>query len=120
MFSKKKIHFWRLAFIFAGITILILFFQWSAPNQQKAAMMNTSMGEMMKSMQLSNVNIRDLVKGSNDMTQGSSSSSSSTDSHHSEDQSNILRMSTLTTAIIFLSLPLIIGGTIILTIIWIK
>lgn len=123
MFNKKKIHFWRLAFLFAGITILVLFFQWSAPNQQKAAMMNTSMGDMMKSMQLSNVNIRDLVKG-NDMAQsssnGSNSSSGSTDSHHSDENSRILKMSFLTTAIIFLSLPLIIGGTIILTIIWIK
>jgi hypothetical protein len=119
MFDKKKMHFWRLAFIFAGFTILVLFFQWSYPKEQKAAMMNVSMGQMMKNMQLSNVNIRDLVKG-NEMAQSSSSSSNSTSSHHEDGNSNIVNMSFLTTAILFLLLPFIIGGSIILTIIWIK
>lgn len=132
MFDKKKMNFWRLAFIFAGITILVLVFEWSSPKQQKAAMMNVSMGQMMKNMQLSNLNIRDLVKGS-EMTQSPSSTSnsttslsndgnsSSTDIHHDEEEnSKIVKMSFYSTAIIFLLLPFIIGGSIILAIIWIK
>ena len=131
MFDKRKMNFWRLAFIFAGITILVLFFQWSSPKEQKATMMNVSMGQMMRNMQLSNLNIRDLVKGS-EMTQSPSSTSnsasslsndgnsSSTSIHHDDENSKMVKMSFLTTAILFLLLPFIIGGSIILTIIWIR
>lgn len=115
MFDKKKIDFWRLTFIFGGITIITLFFLWSSPNKQSAKMMNASMGNMMKSMHLNNPSIYSILnmpRASRQMTEMAS--------HHQNQDSIVYKLGIVTTSIIFLLIPFIVGGSIILTIVWIK
>lgn len=119
VFDKKKLNFWRLAFIFIGLTLSILFFLWSSPQEPKAQMMNVSMGNMMKQMHVSNTTIYDLFTNGETQNQ-TQNQSSNTDSHHQGQESGIVKLNFLTTAIIFFLLPLIIGGSIILAIVWFK
>lgn len=115
MFDKKKLNFWRLAFIFIGITVLILFMLWSSPQTNKASMMDSSMGNMMKSMHVSNIKIYDLFSISDDTEQMNQMTQM-----HSNQAPIIYKLSFLTTSIIFILLPFIIGGTIILALVWFK
>ena len=113
MFHKKKLNFWRLAVIYTGITAAILLLLWNSPNESKSAMMDGSMGSMMKSMHMQNTTIYDLL-GNPEAQQ----ESDQTASHH--ENSPVYNMGVLTTGVVFLLLPIIIGGSIILAIIWIK
>jgi hypothetical protein len=115
MFNKKKLNFWRLSFIFIGITVLILFMLWSSPQAGKAAMMNTSMGNMMKSMHVSNIYIYDLFGQSEHPQQ-----MAGMNQMHTNQAPIIYKLSFVTTSIIFILLPFIIGGTIILALVWFK
>lgn len=115
MFDKKKLNFWRLAVVFLGITLITLFFLWNSPKQKKAEMMNVSMGSMAKSMHLSNITIYNLLQ-SEKMEQNMMS----TENHHQNQPFSLLNMSFITTGAIFLLLPFIIGGSIILAIVWLK
>lgn len=119
VFGKKKLNFWRLAFIFLGLTITVLFFLWRAPQEPKAQMMDSSMGNMMKQMHLSNAAIYDLLTNGEAQSQ-TQNQSSIADSHHEGQGEGIIKLNFLTTATIFFLLPLIIGGSIILAIVWIK
>lgn len=122
MFDKKKLNFWRLAIIFLGFTEVTLIALWLSPQEQKAAMMTGSMATMSK-MHLENVSIYDLVGSlENDMGSSSASQSQTEDSsqHHEEEASSVKTMGIITTIIIFALLPLILFGTIILAIVWIK
>ena len=114
MFSKKKLNFWRLSFIFIGITVSILFMLWSLPQESKAAMMNTSMGNMMKSMHVSN-NIYDFFGQSEHGQQMNEMSET-----HSNQAPIIYKLSFVTTSFIFILLPFIIGGSIILALVWFR
>jgi hypothetical protein len=119
VFDKKKINFWRLAFIFTGLTIVTLVLLWSSPQFPKAGSMDGSMGNMMKDMHVSSKTIYDLFateKGQNQMKE----SMKEMHSHHQGQAPVIYKLNFLSTAIIFFLLPFIIGGTIILTIVWIK
>jgi hypothetical protein len=113
MFDKKKLNFWRLAVLFTGMTITILFLLWSSPYKSKSAMMNSTMGTMMKSMHASNLSINGLLQNPSAQQQATS-----TEQHH--ENSPVYKIGILTSSIVFLLLPLLIGGSIILTIIWIK
>jgi hypothetical protein len=113
MFDKKKLNFWRLAVLYIGITASILLLLWSSPFKSPSAMMNGTMGNMMKGMHTSNITIYDLL-GNPEVQQQVNEMAS----HH--DHSPAYNMGVLTTGIVFLLLPLIIGGSIILAIIWIK
>ena len=115
MFNKKKLNFWRLVFIFSGIVIIALFFEWTSPQKEKASMMTQSMGNTAKGMHLSNPTIYDLL-GKPEMSQQARDMSS----HHPDEPTNIERMGVLTTIIIFGLLPFIIGGAVVLAIVWIK
>ncbi len=114
MFDKKKINFLRLAVIFSSFIIITLFFLWSAPNKQQASMMPGSMGNTMAKEHLNNITIYDLLK----LDEMKEQANSSTEAHH--DNSALFQISSLTTGIIFLLLPLIVGGSIVLAIVWIK
>lgn len=116
MFDQKKLNFWRLAVIFAGFTGITLLSLWMAPREPKASMMNESMATMAK-MHLENVTIYDLTGPSE---QGNQTSSSDSTQHHKDESSGTKTMGIVTTLIIFGILPLLICGTIILAIIWIK
>lgn len=114
MFDKGKLNFWRLTVLFLGMTITILFLLWSSPNKSKSAMMDSSMGSMMKNMHASNLNIYGLLQNpSNEQSQASN-----TAEHHKD--SAAYKIGVLSSSIVFLLLPLLIGGSIILAIIWIK
>jgi hypothetical protein len=113
MFDKKKLNFWRLAVIFTGITITILYLLWSSPNKSKSAMMDGSMGSMMKSMHISNLTVNGLLSNPKAPKQ-----TADTEAHHQD--SPIYKTAVVVTATVYLLLPLVIGGSIILAIIWIR
>jgi hypothetical protein len=115
MFDKKKINFWRLAFIFTALIVMILVFEWNSPQEKKAQMMDKSMGSMMNQMHVTNATIYDLF--SKNDNQGSMNEMSS---HHPGQSEMIFKLNFISTAIIFFLLPLIIGGAIILGIVWIR
>lgn len=115
MFEKKKLNFWRLSFLFAGFTLITLIILWSSPKETPSQMMSGSMGNMMQEMHLGDITIYDLFE-----TESSKDQMGDMQSHHQERPSIIVNMSFLTAAVIFLLLPLIIGGAIILAIVWIK
>ncbi|HYE84476.1 MAG TPA: hypothetical protein VEG39_20225 [Clostridia bacterium] len=113
MLNKKKMHFWRLTLIFGVFTLITLFLLWSGTPMQNAGMMDNSMGSMMKSMHLSNITIYDLFD-----TMNSQQAMSAMNSHHLNQAPAIYQLSFLTTGIIFVLLPFIIGGAILLGIVW--
>lgn len=121
MLDKKKLNFWRLAVIFMGFTIITLTALWLSPQENKATMMNESMANM-ASMHLENITIYDLVGSSDTDVSSSDSATTQTDSsqHHEGETSGVEALGIITTIIIFALLPLLICGTIILAIVWIK
>ena len=119
MFDKKKLNFWRLAFLFGGLAVITLFLLWSSPQESKAQMMDGSMGSMMKQMHVSNVTIYDLL-GKGGQQGQMEEQMSEMHSHHQDQAPIIYKLNYLSTAAIFLLLPLIIGGSIILAIVWLK
>jgi hypothetical protein len=119
MFDKKRINFWRLCFVFSGITIITLVLLWSSPKLPKAQMMDGSMGNMMKQMHVQGKTIYDLFSSDNGQSQ-MKENMKEMHSHHQGQSPVIYKLNFLSTAIIFILLPLILGGAIILTIVWIK
>ena len=115
MFNRKKMHFWCLVLLFGALILITLFSLWSNAPMQKAGMMDSSMGNMMKSMHLSNITIYDLFGAIN-----SQKEIGATESHHLDQTPVIYQLSLLTTSIIFVLLPFIIGGAILLGIVWIR
>ena len=119
MFDKRKLNFWRLAFLFTGFAIITLFLLWNSPQEKQAQMMDGSMGNMMKQMHVSNITIYDLL-GKGGRQGQMEEQMSEMHSHHQGQAPIIYKVNYLSTALIFLLLPLIIGGSIILAIVWIK
>lgn len=115
MFDKKKIPFWRLSFISIAFIFITLVALWNSPQEPNAQMMGESMGNMMKTMHLENVTIYDLFSNETDNSQ-----MSEMQSHHQSQSSVIYNFNFISTAAIFLLLPFIIGGSIVLAIVWIK
>lgn len=115
MFDKKKLNFWRLAVIFSGVVAVSLFFLWASPHEPKADMMTESMGSIASGMHLSNATIYDLLQKPEMSGQTQDMST-----HHPDETTSMMRTGTAATIIIFGLLPFIIGGTIILAIVWIK
>ena len=115
MFEKKKLNFWRLAYFFIGLSAIVLFLLWSKPYEAPAQMMGSSMGNMMKDMHVTSSTIYDLFTKSEN-----SSQMNEMHKHHQEQSPIVYKMNFLSTAIIFLLLPFIIGGAIILTIVWMR
>lgn len=118
MFNQKKLNFWRLTFIFTAFTILTLVLLWSGPQEPKAEMMADSMGSMMKQMHLSGITIYDLQRPAEQSDQAGGLSN--TVSHHENQQEDLVILNLWTTGVVFLLIPLIIGGSIILAIVWKK
>lgn len=117
---NKKLNFWRLAIIFAGITAITLMLLWSFPQEPQAQMMDTSMGNMMKGMQDKNLTIYDLFDAPEAQSEQSQAGHGGDTLSHHQNQSVMVSLNFLSTAIIFLLLPLIIGGAIMLAIAWIR
>jgi hypothetical protein len=118
MFDKKKQNFWRLAVIFIGLIVITLSSLWLSPQGKKAVMMNESMANMAK-MHLTDVTIYDLLNSSEmDMSSGSSLTESTMNS--SDDKAETETLGMVSTLIVFGFLPLLIGGIVILGIVWIE
>lgn len=115
MFDKSKLNFWRLVFIFGGLIAVVLGVLWSSQREPDSQMMNSNMGSMMKSEHLKNTTIYDLLKNPIQENQ-----MGETQNHHQSQATNIVNLSFISTAVIFLLLPFIIGGAITLMILWIK
>lgn len=119
MIDKKKIHFVRLSLIFGVIVLLTLTHEWSKAQswQTGSSMMSETMGMMMTSMHLKNVNINDLIQQSESQENANSTSMSS---HHNAQDSELGRMHYFTTLSIVMLLPFLVAGTIFLSIVWLK
>jgi hypothetical protein len=91
--------------------------EWSKPQPMEAAagMMNDSMGNMMSSMHLGNVNISDLL-----YQEERQEAATGMSSHHSEEDSELKRIHYFTTLSIIILLPFIVAGTAFLSIVWLK
>lgn len=116
-FDKKKILFWRVAFVFAALTITVLIILWNSPREQNTQMMEVSMGNMMKQMHVSNITIYDLMRNMEIPSQ-KKAQISEMHSHHQGQATVIYKLNFLSTATVFLLLPFIIGGAVILAIVW--
>jgi hypothetical protein len=122
MFDKKKLNFWRLAVIFSGFTVITLIALYLSPQEKKASMMNESMANM-ASMHLEDITIYDLIGSPNtDMSSGGAAQSATKtgEEHHEDGTSSVMVAGIISTVIIFTLLPLLICGTVILAIVWIK
>jgi hypothetical protein len=119
MFDKKKLNFWRLSLGFGGLVLIALMFLWSGPQEPKAQMMTGSMGNMMADMHGKNITIYDFFV---DVApeEHSSGQADNHESHHEDAPSAMRTANFLTTAIIFLLLPVILGGSIALAIVWFR
>jgi hypothetical protein len=115
MFDPKKRNFWRLALFFSALVIITLVILWQAPGEPVASMMPDSMGNMLKQMHLNNITIYDLFKSDAMQAQ-----MQAMPGHQPGQLRFSLQLSALTTTTIFLLLPFIIGGAVILGIVWIK
>lgn len=113
MFHKKKLNFWRLAILFIGFTVTILLLLWNSPTIPKPAMMNGTMGDTMRGMHTSNITIYDLL-GNSEVKQQVAEK----EEHHAK--SPVYAIGVWTTGVIFLLMPFILGGSVILAIIWMK
>lgn len=117
MIDKKKQHFFSLFLIFGMIVLFTLMNEWSKPQPLEAAssMMNGSMGNMMSSMHLGNVNINDLL-----YQEESQEAATGMSSHHSAEDSELRRIHYFTTLSMIILLPFIVAGTAFLSIVWLK
>lgn len=116
MFNKKKLNFWRLSLGFAGLVLISLMFLWSGPQAPKAQMMTDSMGKIMLNMHGKDITIYDFFVD----TAPEEHQSGEADNHHEDASSAKRTVNFLTTAIVFLLLPLILGGSIVLAIAWLR
>lgn len=115
MISKKKLHFLQLAFVFTAITICTLLYDWSNNMNlsNSMSMMSQSMGNMMSSMHLKNTQLSDLISYKEQEQSNMSMS-------HEPKEGYIKEIHYITTIVIVILLPFIIGGTVFLAITWIK
>lgn len=119
MFDKKKLNFWRLFIGFGGLVLIALMFLRTGPQEPTAQMMTGSMASMMANMHGSNITLNDFF-ATVDSADQSSGEADTHASHHEGAPSIMKTTNYLTTAIIFLLLPLILGGSILLAIAWFK
>lgn len=118
MAKNKKQNFWLLAIVFTGITIVALHIEWNTPKGPKAAMMNQSMGNMMKGEHLRNITFTQLLE--NNQPENMMGNGAGHTSHHGEMDQMLFGIHRVTTLLIFLLIPFILGGTIFLAIVWLK
>lgn len=118
MISKKKLHFYQLSFIFTSVIIISLLYNWGyiGNNTKSENMMTESMGNMMSSMHLSNIELSDLfISESKNMNMDNNSAS-----HHKESSSYKKDIYYVTTIVIIVLTPFIAAGAVFLSIVWIK
>jgi hypothetical protein len=117
LLKNKKLPFYKLSFISIGVVVITLLINWGyfLPMEKTESMMAKSMGNMMSSMHLKNIKLSDLFVAEAE-NKSSISSNNSTETTISYKKG----IHYITTITIIVLLPLIIGGTVFLTIVWIK
>lgn len=117
MLNRKKLHFYQLSFVFGALIIITLLFQRELTSRIEPSedMMTQSMGNMMSSMHLKNINLTSLFASERESKSDMNMSSS-----HESNNSVIKGIHYVTTITIVALLPFIIAGVIFLAIIWIK
>ena len=115
---RRKLNFWRLAFIFTIFVAITLAVLWSVP-QEPVSQMESSMSGMMKEAQGRNITIYDLFSGAEENPANNSDQENAAASHH-EEKEEMNRLNTLLTSVVFILIPVIVGGAIVLAILWIK
>lgn len=120
MINKKKLHFYQLSFIFTSIVVISLLYNWGYIGNAKKSesMMTQSMGNMMSSMHLKNIELSDLFKVESKNINSNSANNST--SHHEGNSSYKKDIYYITTIVIIVLTPFIVSGAIFLTIVWIK
>ena len=117
MLKNKKLHFYQLCFVSIGVVVITLLINWGyfSPTEKTESMMAKSMGNMMSSMHLKNAKLSDLF-----VAEAQKQSSVSTNYSNEMTISHTKKIYYITTITIIVLLPLIIAGTVFLTIVWIK
>lgn len=118
MAKSKKQNFWLLVIVFTGITMVALQLEWNSPRGPEAAMMNQSMGNMMRGEHLQNITLSQLL--SNNQPENMMGNASGHSEHHGEMDQMLFGINRVTTLLIFSLIPLILGGTVFLVVIWLK
>jgi len=112
---RKKLNFWRLAFISAALVILTLMSVGHFSHPGNRSPMDASMGNMMKKEHAAGIGIYDLFGAPETSPQ-----MEQMHEHHRNQSGLIVATHVLTTGVILVLLPLMVAGTIILAIAWIK
>ena len=117
MLNKRKLPFYKLSFISFGIVVITLLLNWGyfSPTEKTESMMTKSMGGMMSSMHFKNIKLSDLFAA-----EAEKKSSMSSNNSNEMTISHTQKIYYVTTITIIVLLPLIIAGTVFLTIVWIK
>ena len=125
--KKGSEHFYQLLLVFGTIIIFTQFFMWGDirnRNASKDAMMSGTMGDMMSSMHLKNIGLKDLFKSESENRKVSKSVSKIKENDHSSmhgESGGIMKnIHYVTTISIIILLPIIIAGAAFLAIMWIK
>jgi ABC-type sugar transport system permease subunit len=120
MFNKQKKPFWQLTSVFAVIVVVVLALSWGY-RTGNVAQMNHTMADMMKDEHLGNTTIRDLFTfEAEDSTEAPTTDNNSEHTGHHEQNSRLYATHIVTTALLVLSLPIIVAGSIFLAIAWPK
>lgn len=118
MIKSKKRSFWLLTIVFAGITMVALQMEWSSFRGPESTMMNQSMGNMMRQEHLGNTTLPHLL--AYNAPENMAGQSSGHSNHHGETDRMMFGINRVTTVVIFSLIPLILGGAVMLAVIWIK
>lgn len=114
MLRGNKQPFWHLCLIFGSITLLIAGLSLGYGQNQINGMMSDSMGNMMKTMELSEVTIQDIIRQYEPSVNGQDQEHSG---HHDE-AGSMKMIHDFSISTIVLLLPLILAGSLFLTIAW--
>ncbi|MCL6606357.1 MAG: hypothetical protein K6T94_26110 [Paenibacillus sp.] len=118
MFNKQKKPFWQLCSVFAVIVGLVLAISWGN-RTENVAQMNHSMANMMRDEHLGNATVQDLFSSETSDSAEVATDNGEHTGHHSQ-EGKLYTMHIITTAMLVLSLPIILAGTVFLAIVWPK
>lgn len=118
MFNKQKRPFWQLCSVFGVIIGLVLALSWGNRTED-VAQMNHSMADMMKDEHLGNTTVQELFSFEESDNPEVAADNSEHTGHHIQ-EGKLYTMHIVTTALLVLTLPMILAGTVFLAIVWPK
>ncbi|MNC20324.1 hypothetical protein D3C75_682690 [compost metagenome] len=118
MLSKQKRPFWQLCSVFGVIVGLVLALSWGNRTEE-VAQMNHSMADMMKDEHLGNATVKDLFSFEASDSAVVAADNSEHTRHHIQ-EGKLYTTHIVTTALLVLTLPMILAGAVFLAIVWPK